>query len=239
MNDGQALILMKDISKRYKMGDNEVAALENVNLAVSPGEFLAILGPSGSGKSTLMNIMGCIDTADSGEYLLAGQNVEKLDDDELSLIRNKEVGFIFQQFNLLPRYQAIQNVELPLLLRGMPRDQAREKGECMLERVGLKERAEHRPSELSGGQQQRVAIARALVGDPSILLADEPTGNLDTKSGEEIMGIMQELNSQGHTVILITHDLEVARMAKRVVRMLDGRLKAEEKYELSATGGGR
>ncbi len=233
------LMVMKNINKRYQMGDNEVIALADVSLEVGTGEFVAILGPSGSGKSTLMNIMGCIDTADSGEYILAGENVADLDDDELALIRNREVGFIFQQFNLLPRYKAIQNVELPLLLRGLPRDQARERAEQVLDRVGLKDRADHKPSELSGGQQQRVAIARALVGNPSILLADEPTGNLDTKSGDEIMGMMEELNMLGHTVILITHDLEVARMAKRVIRMIDGRINTEESYELSTAGGGR
>jgi len=221
------------------MGDNEVIALENVSLAVGVGEFVAILGPSGSGKSTLMNIMGCIDATDSGEYLLAGENVADLDDDQLALIRNREVGFIFQQFNLLPRYKAIQNVELPLLLRGVPREQARERAEQVMDQVGLKDRADHKPSELSGGQQQRVAIARALVGNPSILLADEPTGNLDTRSGQEIMGMMKEVNRQGHTVILITHDLEVARMAKRVIRMIDGKISMEESYELSAAGSGR
>ncbi len=239
MKQDNNIIIMKNINKRYQMGDNEVIALENVSLEVGAGEFVAILGPSGSGKSTLMNIMGCIDTADSGEYFLAGENVADLDDDQLALIRNREVGFIFQQFNLLPRYRAIQNVELPLLLRGMPRDQAREIAEQVMGQVGLKDRADHKPSELSGGQQQRVAIARAMVGNPSILLADEPTGNLDTRSGQEIMGMMKELNSQGHTVILITHDLEVARMAKRVIRMLDGKINMEESYELPAAGSGR
>ncbi|KUG02533.1 cell division transporter, atp-binding protein ftse [hydrocarbon metagenome] len=239
MKQDNNLIVMKDINKRYQMGDNEVIALENVSLAVGVGEFVAILGPSGSGKSTLMNIMGCIDATDSGEYLLAGENVADLDDDQLALIRNREVGFIFQQFNLLPRYKAIQNVELPLLLRGVPREQARERAEQVMDQVGLKDRADHKPSELSGGQQQRVAIARALVGNPSILLADEPTGNLDTRSGQEIMGMMKEVNRQGHTVILITHDLEVARMAKRVIRMIDGKISMEESYELSAAGSGR
>ncbi len=222
------LISMKNISKRYRMGDNYVTALKDANLDIRSGEFVAFLGPSGSGKSTLMNIIGCIDTPDSGEYYLAGKNVAELDDDELAQIRNKEVGFIFQQFNLLPKYLAVQNVELPLLLRGIPRSEARKAAEEVLSKVGLQERINHKPSELSGGQQQRVAIARALVGNPGIILADEPTGNLDSKSGEEIMNLINELNDQGHTIILITHDVEVARLAKRVLRMKDGALIIEE-----------
>ncbi len=222
------LISMEDISKTYKMGENYVAALKDVSLEIHSGEFVAFLGPSGSGKSTLMNIIGCIDTPDSGKYYLAGKNVAELNDDEQAEIRNRQIGFIFQQFNLLPKYLAVQNVELPLLLRGVTRNEARMAAEEVLEKVGLKERANHKPSELSGGQQQRVAIARALVGNPGIILADEPTGNLDSKSGDEIMGLISELNAQGHTIILITHDVEVARLANRILRMRDGNLYAGE-----------
>jgi len=222
------IISMKHIHKSYKMGDNEVVVLKDVSLGVAAGEFVALLGPSGSGKSTLMNIMGCIDRADSGEYLLDQEDVAELNENKLAVIRNQKIGFIFQQFNLLPRYTAVQNVEMPLLLRGMPRKETTRVALEMLEKVGLQDRANHKPSELSGGQQQRVAIARALTGKPGILLADEPTGNLDSKSGEEIMDMVVDLNQQGHTVILITHDLGIARKARRVVHIKDGGIYREE-----------
>lgn len=224
----KGIISMKHIHKSYKMGDNEVVVLKDVSLDVAAGEFVALLGPSGSGKSTLMNIMGCIDRADSGEYFLNEENVAELNENKLAVIRNQKIGFIFQQFNLLPRYTAVQNVEMPLLLRGMPRKETTRVALEMLEKVGLQDRAHHKPSELSGGQQQRVAIARALTGKPGILLADEPTGNLDSKSGEEIMEMVVELNQQGHTIILITHDLGIARKARRVVHIKDGGIYREE-----------
>ncbi len=222
------IISMKHIHKSYKMGDNEVVVLKDVSLGVAEGEFVALLGPSGSGKSTLMNIMGCIDRADFGEYLLDQEDVAELNENKLAVIRNQKIGFIFQQFNLLPRYTAVQNVEMPLLLRGIPRKETTRVALEMLEKVGLQDRAHHKPSELSGGQQQRVAIARALTGKPGILLADEPTGNLDSKSGEEIMDMVVELNQQGHTIILITHDLGIARKARRVVHIKDGGIYREE-----------
>lgn len=222
------LIQMKNISKTYKMGENYVSALKDITLEILTGEFAAFYGPSGSGKSTLMNIIGCIDILDSGEYYLDGRNITDLTDDELAGIRVEKIGFIFQQFNLLPKYNAVQNVELPLLLRGIPRSKARKAAQEVLEKVGLEARMNHKPSELSGGQQQRVAIARALVGNPGIILADEPTGNLDSKSGVEIMGLITELNRQGHTIVLITHDIEVARLAGRIIGIKDGTITMDE-----------
>ena len=221
MND-DALITMSDICKTYFIGTNELQVLKKVSIEIHEGDFVAVLGPSGSGKSTLMNIMGCIDVADTGEYRLNGQNIKDFSEDELADIRNREIGFIFQKFNLLPKYTAQHNVAFPLLLRGIDKDIAFEKAAAMLESVGLGERMHHKPLELSGGQQQRVSVARALVGEPKLLLADEPTGNLDSKSGEDIMRLFHELNDSGHTIVLITHDMDVAAQTKRIIHVRDG-----------------
>lgn len=216
------LIDITGIHKTYVVGKEEVRALRGVDLQIAKGEYVAIMGPSGSGKSTFMNILGCLDTPSSGTYLLNDRRVSEMTDDELALIRNAEIGFVFQTFNLLPRATAAQNVELPLIYAGVGRrDRGVRAGE-VLEVVGLADRATHKPNELSGGQRQRVAIARALVNRPSILLADEPTGNLDTVTSEEIMGILDGLHAKGHTIILVTHELDIAHHAKRVVRLRDG-----------------
>ncbi len=216
-----AVIQIDNVTKVYKMGDIDVAALRGVSFAVAKGEMVAIIGPSGSGKSTLMNIIGCLDTPTSGNYILDGTLVSSLTDDQQADIRNKKIGFVFQQFNLLPRTPAIDQVELPMVYAGVADRRARAR--AALESVGLGERVNHRPNELSGGQQQRVAIARALVNDPSIILADEPTGNLDSKSGEEIMNIFKALNrEQGMTVVLVTHDNNIASRAQRTIRVRDG-----------------
>ncbi len=213
---------MSNITKTYKTGNVEVNALKGINLTISKGEFLAILGPSGSGKSTLMNVIGCLDVPSNGEYYLDEIDVLRMKDDQLATIRNNKIGFIFQKYNLLPRLSALQNVQMPLLFRGISRKQSKEKAIELLQLVGLGERIHHKPSELSGGQQQRVSIARALVGSPSILLADEPTGALDTKSGSEIIEIFTQLNEKGNTVIFITHDQTIAQKAKRIIRITDG-----------------
>lgn len=218
------MISLAGITKKYQMGKNEVLALDHVDLEVGEGEFVAILGPSGSGKSTMMNIIGCIDIPDEGKYLLDQIDIDARDEDELSQIRNEKIGFVFQRFNLLPKYTAIHNVAFPLLLRGCARAEAYALAEEILEKVGLKERIHHKPSELSGGQQQRVAIARAMVTKPSILLADEPTGALDSKSGEEIIELFKQLNHEGMTIIVITHDIDVAHEAKRIVHIRDGKI---------------
>lgn len=215
---------MKDIVKSYKMGKNKLTVLKEVSLEIKKGEFVAVLGPSGSGKSTLMNIIGCIDVVDSGEYVLAGKDIKARNEDELAYIRNQEVGFIFQKFNLLSKYTAVHNVAFPLLLRGIDKERAYDRAIKLLERVGLGDRIDHKPMELSGGQQQRVSIARALVGEPNILLADEPTGALDSKSGSEIMDMFLELNKEGNTIVVITHDLSVAKHAKRIIHVKDGRI---------------
>lgn len=224
MNGSSSVITLEDIFKSYKMGRESVPVLKNVSLEISYGEFLAILGPSGSGKSTLMNIIGCIDIADSGTYNLGGTNILAHSEDELSEIRNRKIGFVFQKFNLISRFNSLHNVALPLFFRGFEKKEAYELAAKTLESVGLGERMLHKPNELSGGQQQRVAIARALVGGPDIILADEPTGALDSTTGHEILGLFRELNEQGITIILITHDIEVAQKAGRTVHILDGRL---------------
>ncbi|TVR31747.1 MAG: ABC transporter ATP-binding protein [Spirochaetaceae bacterium] len=216
------MIHISDIHKRYQMGPTMVNALGGVSLQIEAGEFVAITGPSGSGKSTLMNIIGCLDSPDSGSYLLAGEEVAELAPDDLAEIRNLRVGFVFQTFNLLPRATALENVELPLIYRGIGARRRRATAQAMLERVGLDDRMTHLPTELSGGQSQRVAIARALVGGPALILADEPTGALDTRTGEEIMALFEELNHDGVTLILVTHDNALAAHADRLVRLLDG-----------------
>ncbi len=216
------MIRIKDMYKIYKIGDIEVRALNGVSLNVSPKEFVSIIGPSGSGKSTLMNMIGCLDVATSGEYLLDGRSVEALSENELASIRNEKIGFIFQGFNLLSKLTALENVELPLIYRGVDSARRRELAEEALFRVGLEERMHHKPKELSGGQQQRVAIARALSSKPPLILADEPTGNLDSKSGIEVMKMLKEIHAEGNTIVLITHDSDVARQAERVVRIADG-----------------
>ena len=218
------MIELRDVSKIYQIGDERVHALDHANLHVRPKEFVSIIGPSGSGKSTLMNIIGCLDTPTSGEYILQGREVEDMDELELAELRNKEIGFIFQNSQLLPRLTARKNVELPLVYAGVSPKERRERAEAMLERVGLVDRMDHMPNQLSGGQQQRVAIARAMVGNPSILLADEPTGALDQKTGAQIMELFHELNDEKRTVIMITHDLKIASHARRVVHIIDGEI---------------
>jgi putative ABC transport system ATP-binding protein len=221
---GTPIIQINSIMKSYQLGGETVHALNNVSLGIQEGEFLAIIGPSGSGKSTLMNMLGCLDRPDSGTYLLDGNEIGKMNDNQLASIRNQKIGFIFQNFNLLGKMTALENVELPLLYAGVPTKERKERAIESLRKVGLLERAEHLPSQLSGGQQQRVAIARALAGKPSILLADEPTGALDSRTSKEILQLMKELNELGHTIILITHDLEIAKQAKRMVSIQDGQL---------------
>lgn len=222
------LIRIKGLSKQYRMGGETLNALDNVSLTVNQGDFIAIIGPSGSGKSTLMNVIGCLDTPSSGEYWLDGEEVSRLRENKLAEIRNRKIGFIFQGFNLLSRLTAIENVELPLIYRGVSAKERKEQAIEALRKVGLEERIHHRPVELSGGQQQRVAIARALAGNPPILLADEPTGALDTRTGKEVMGFIKDLNALGHTIVLITHDPDISRQAKRVVKIMDGMLNEEE-----------
>jgi len=218
------LIDIRSYYKIYNPGENEVRALDGIDLAIDHGEFVAIVGPSGSGKSTLMNMLGILDVGTSGEYFLNGSDVSKLSDDQLSEIRNKEIGFIFQGFNLIPSLTAKGNVELPLIYRGIRAEERSALADEALERVGLTKRADHRPSQMSGGQQQRAAIARAVAARPPVILADEPTGNLDSHSGTEVMRILHELNDEGRTVILITHDNEIAATAKRVIRIMDGKI---------------
>ncbi|MBQ7972103.1 MAG: ABC transporter ATP-binding protein [Lachnospiraceae bacterium] len=217
--------------KIYNPGENEVWALNRVSLTVNEGEFVAIIGQSGSGKSTLMNMLGCLDVPTAGTYLLQGEDVSRMSDDELSYIRNKEIGFVFQGFNLIQSLTAIENVELPLIYRKVPKNQRRELAVKALERVGLGNRMTHKPSEMSGGQQQRVAIARAIAQAPPIILADEPTGNLDSNSSKEIMGILKGLNEEGRTIILITHDSDIAMEAKRIIHIKDGRIDYDEVKE--------
>lgn len=218
------IIELEHINKYYQMGEKQLHVLKDVSLTVEQGDYLAILGPSGSGKSTLMNVIGCMDHADSGEYVLDGEIIHKAKESELTKIRNEKIGFIFQKYHLIPTYNVLQNIVMPLLMRGMKLKDAKNESLEIIEMLGLKERMKHRPSELSGGQQQRVAIARALVGQPAILLADEPTGALDKNSGAEVLKLFQRLNDMGNTIVMITHDLEVATHAKRIARIVDGEL---------------
>ena len=224
MASGKPIITMTGITKVYSVGGEEVRALDGANLTIREGEFVSIIGPSGSGKSTLMNIIGCLDVADRGEYILDGQSIEQYSEEELAKIRNKKIGFIFQNFNLLSRMSALSNVELPLIYQRIHLNDRKEKAQRALDRVGLSDRSSHKPSELSGGQQQRVAIARALATDPAILLADEPTGNLDSKTGDDIMALFHELHRAGDTIVLITHNEEIAKQAQRRIRIMDGRV---------------
>jgi putative ABC transport system ATP-binding protein len=222
------LIEIRNLYKNYIMGELEVPALMDINLKIQKNEYVAIMGPSGSGKSTLMNILGCLDTPTSGHYLFNKVDVSELNDDELSAMRNKEIGFVFQNFNLLPKLSSLQNVELPLVYAGLTKQERQARAVEALERVKLAERMEHKPTELSGGQRQRVAIARALVSRPGILLADEPTGALDSRTGVEIMGLFEELHSEGNTIILITHEQEIADYAHRTIHIRDGRIHSDE-----------
>ena len=219
-----SLIELKDIVKIYKVGSEEVHALRGVNLSIQPNEYVSIMGPSGSGKSTLMNIIGCLDTPTSGRYELEGVPVHEMDDNQLAEIRNRKIGFVFQTFNLLPRVNALHNVELPLIYSGIPAAKRKILAEAAIEKVGLSDRKNHKPNELSGGQRQPVAIARALVNNPSIILADEPTGNLDSATGEEIMQIFKDLHEAGNTVVIITHEKDIAERAKRIVHIRDGNI---------------
>jgi len=228
-----AVIQIRDLKKIYKMGDSIVKALNGVTFDVERNEYIAIMGPSGSGKSTLMNMIGCLDTPTSGDYYLNGSSVSQMDDNELAAIRNREIGFVFQTFNLLPRTDCLQNVELPLIYSGMKSSERKERARETLEKVGLGDRTHHKPNELSGGQRQRVAIARALVNNPSILLADEPTGNLDTKTGVEIMELFEELYRAGNTILLVTHEEDIAEHARRVIRLRDGVIESDRKTQLA------
>ena len=221
------LIEIRDLHRVYQVGDQEVRALDGVDLDIAENEYVAIMGPSGSGKSTLMNILGCLDSPSQGSYNLKGNEIAKMTDDELARIRNQEIGFVFQTFNLLPRADALHNVELPLVYAGLKHEERRKRAKESLELVGLGDRMKHKPNELSGGQRQRVAIARALVNRPSIILADEPTGNLDSRTGEEIMAAFEQIWKQGNTVILVTHEPEIAGHARRVVRMKDGKIESD------------
>jgi putative ABC transport system ATP-binding protein len=225
---GPVVIDIENITKDYVMGEEIVRALRGVSLQIWRNEYLAVMGPSGSGKSTLMNMLGCLDTPTSGRYEFNGRNVAEMDDDELAAIRNREIGFVFQTFNLLPRATSLRNVELPLIYAGMDPESREERATQALTDVGLGDRIQHKPNELSGGQRQRVAIARALVNNPSIILADEPTGNLDSKTGEEIMALLEDLYHRGHTIILVTHERDIAAHARRTIRLRDGVVESDE-----------
>ena len=229
--DTGVVICTEDLWKTYEMGSEQVHALRGVNVDIRKGEYAAIMGPSGSGKSTLMNLIGCLDSPSKGSYWLAGRLVSDLDDDELAYIRNKEIGFVFQTFNLLPRATALHNVELPMIYNGTPSEERQERARKALAQVELTERMMHKPNELSGGQRQRVAIARALVNNPSILLADEPTGNLDSQTGEEIMALFARLHREGNTIILVTHEPDIAQHAHRVIRLRDGKVEKDERIK--------
>ncbi len=227
MNDNE-IINIKDINKTYIVGSQKVEALKSVDLTIYKNDYIAIMGPSGSGKSTLMNMLGCLDSPTRGEYFLNGVDVSKMNDDELSEVRNREIGFVFQTFNLMPRQNGVQNVALPLIYSGVPKNIRTQRAIDALTKVGLEERMYHRPNELSGGQRQRVAIARALVTNPSIILADEPTGNLDTKTSIDIMGFFEEIYRSGNTIIVVTHEEDIARYARRIVRLRDGLIENDE-----------
>lgn len=228
ISNGEALITIKNLQKRFEMGENVVMALDNVSFEIARGSFVAIMGPSGSGKTTLLDILGCLSRPSSGEYWLNGQRVSDMSESRLAQLRNHEIGFVFQNFNLLPRSTALNNVELPLLYDGVPRKERLRRAAESLEAVGLGQRMDHRPNELSGGQRQRVAIARALVNNPSIVFADEPTGNLDTKSGESILALFDHLHDQGNTIVMVTHEREVAVHAERIMSFRDGNLVKDE-----------
>jgi putative ABC transport system ATP-binding protein len=237
MDASSPLIILRGIRRIYRVGDEEVHALDGVDLTINRGEFVAVMGPSGSGKSTLMNLIGCLDSPSEGTYGLNGKAVEGLDDDELARIRNEEIGFVFQTFNLLPRASSLHNVELPLIYAGIPMGERRARALEALTRVGLGGQGHRRPNELSGGQRQRVAIARALVTRPSLILADEPTGNLDSRTGEDILRAFDEIHREGNSIILVTHDEGIARHAERVVRLHDGRIAADERIPRRSAGG--
>ena len=224
------IIRLEDICRIYRVGSQEVRALDGVSLSVYKNEYVAIMGPSGSGKSTLMNILGCLDSPDSGRYILNGTDVSEMDDGELADVRNREIGFVFQSFNLLPRYNALENVALPMVYAGVPAGERREKAAQALKSVGLEDRMDHRPNELSGGQRQRVALARALINNPSIILADEPTGNLDTHTSIEIMRLFDQIYRNGNTVIVVTHEEDIAAYAHRVIRLRDGHIESDTEH---------
>lgn len=226
------IIHLKDIRKSYFLGKNELPVLRGLNVQINSNEYVALMGPSGSGKSTLMNILGCLDTPTSGNYILNGQDVSKMEDNDLADVRNKEIGFVFQQFNLMPRLDALENVGIPLIYAGISKKERMERAMEMLEKVGLQDRADHKPNELSGGQCQRVAIARALINNPAIILADEPTGNLDSKTSEEIMGIFSTIHASGNTVVLVTHEEDIAEHARRIIRLLDGVIESDRMNEM-------
>ncbi|ERI94983.1 ABC transporter, ATP-binding protein [Clostridiales bacterium oral taxon 876 str. F0540] len=232
--NNKEIISMRNIQKVYKMGSSSFTALEKIDLTITQGEYVAIVGPSGAGKSTLMNIIGCLDTATDGEYILDGLNT-KCSDNKLAEIRNKKIGFIFQNYNLLPKLNILENVELPLLYLGYPNGKIRERAKQALQKVGLETHLKHKPSELSGGQMQRVAIARALVTDPQIILADEPTGALDSKTGKEVLKMLTDLNSEGNTIIMITHDREIAAYTKRIITVKDGQITSDMLNEKEVT----
>ena len=231
----QAIIHLEDIRKNYFLGKQVIEVLKGISIDINKGEYVALMGPSGSGKSTLMNILGCLDTPTGGRYILNDQDVSKMVDNQLAEVRNKEIGFVFQQFNLLPRLTAAENVALPLVYAGIPRKQRMEKALHVLDKVSLADRSHHKPNEMSGGQNQRVAIARALVNDPSIILADEPTGNLDTKTSYEIMDIFGKIHSSGNTVILVTHEEDIANHAHRIIRLRDGVLESDKRKAAEVT----
>ncbi|HEY8404367.1 MAG TPA: ABC transporter ATP-binding protein [Flavobacteriales bacterium] len=224
----QEIIRIEGLTKYYRIGEEVIKALNGVDLSIYKNEYVALMGPSGSGKSTIMNIIGCLDTPTSGRYFLNGPDVAQLNDNQLAEIRNKEIGFVFQTFNLLPRYSALDNVALPLVYAGVPKEERLERARQALIQVGLAERMNHKPNELSGGQRQRVAVARALVNKPSIILADEPTGNLDTKTSYEIMNLFDEIHQAGNTIIIVTHEEDIAQMAHRIVRMRDGKIESDQ-----------
>jgi putative ABC transport system ATP-binding protein len=226
------IIHLKDIRKSYFLGKNELPVLRGLNVQINSNEYVALMGPSGSGKSTLMNILGCLDTPTSGNYILNGQDVSKMEDNDLADVRNKEIGFVFQQFNLMPRLDALENVGIPLIYAGISKKERMERAMEMLEKVGLQDRADHKPNELSGGQCQRVAIARALINNPAIILADEPTGNLDSKTSEEIMEIFSTIHASGNTVVLVTHEEDIAEHARRIFRLLDGVIESDLMNEM-------